>query len=139
MGGCPDGEQASKTAVETFELYLRDEKDSDGDLQEVILAAFGEANRRIEKHATGSGTTVVAAEVHEEWMRTYHCGDSGAILSPGERLFEADLPLRLVGMGAVENRDVADDSGHVGAGAGDEVGEQLRLLPLALEEAHLEA
>jgi serine/threonine protein phosphatase PrpC len=84
MGGCPDGEQASKIAVETFELYLKDETGADGDLDEVILAAFREANRRIEKHAEGSGTTVVAAEIGPEFLRTYHCGDSRALVV-GER------------------------------------------------------
>lgn len=80
MGGCPDGEQASKIAVETFARYLEDETGSTSDLQEVILAAFDEANRRIEKHAEGSGTTVVAAEFGDETIRTYHCGDSRALL-----------------------------------------------------------
>lgn len=84
MGGCPDGQQASKIAVETFVTYLSAEAESGGDLHDVILAAFDEANRRIEKHAEGSGTTVVAVALDGEDMRTYHCGDSRALLI-GER------------------------------------------------------
>ncbi len=79
MGGCPDGEQASKIAIETFQLYLAD-SDPDEDLHESIMAAFQEANRRIEKHAAGSGTTVVAAYYDGDMIRTYHCGDSRALL-----------------------------------------------------------
>ena len=42
MGGCPDGQQASKIAVETFELYLRDESNPKTDLDEVVMAAFND-------------------------------------------------------------------------------------------------
>ncbi len=80
MGGCPDGQQASKIAVETFELYLRDESNPKTDLDEVVMAAFNEANRRIEKHAEGSGTTVVAGLYDRGTLKTFHCGDSRALL-----------------------------------------------------------
>jgi len=84
MGGCPGGEQASKIAVETFCRYLEAETDPRADLRDVVLAAFAEANRRIEKHAEGSGTTVVAVEVAGGYVRSYHCGDSRALVV-GER------------------------------------------------------
>jgi len=84
LGGGPEGEQASRIAVETLqEQVLQYQGDCD-QLREVILSAIEVANEKIIALGGGAGTTLSVVELHGSWARTYHAGDS-MVLVTGQR------------------------------------------------------
>src|SRR5215216_1728393 len=80
MGGAQAGEVASNLAVET----LSEMAPSNGNVEEELVEAIAEANRRIHTQAqddrelAGMGTTLTAAFVHEGKITFGHVGDSRA-------------------------------------------------------------
>src|SRR5215217_7938941 len=80
MGGAQAGEVASSMAVETLSEMPPD----DGTVEEDLVEAITEANRRIREKAqddrdlSGMGTTLTAAFVHEGKITLAHVGDSRA-------------------------------------------------------------
>jgi serine/threonine protein phosphatase PrpC len=99
MGGHQYGEIASNTAVRTISGYvMRKFHNSlftlpslpvDESLQEIVQAAFAEAQRAVVREAPGSGTTVTAALVLGQQLTIAHVGDSRAYLLHGEHRMEA--------------------------------------------------
>jgi len=90
MGGHQFGEVASNTAIRTvagsilrkFHPYLFNLKPEplDESLQEIILAAVGEAQKTIQREAPGSGTTLTAALILGQQVTIAHVGDSRAYM-----------------------------------------------------------
>lgn len=88
MGGHQYGEVASNAAIRTvagyvlrkFHPYLFHVKTDtmDESFQEIMQAAVGEANRAIQREASGSGTTLTAALVVGQQITIAHVGDSRA-------------------------------------------------------------
>src|SRR3954471_3109211 len=80
MGGAQAGEVASGMAVDTLGQMQRD----DGNVEEELVRASNQANRRIhtkaqeERDLAGIGTTLTAAFVHEGKVTLGHVGDSRA-------------------------------------------------------------
>ncbi len=78
MGGAQAGEVASGMAVETVGRMTPD----DGNVEEDLIEAISEANRRIHEKAQGDrslagmGTTLTAAFVHDGKVTLGHVGDS---------------------------------------------------------------
>lgn len=80
MGGLPAGEEASRTVVQhLIESVSRVNRDGLS-VRETILDGIEEANDELLIQKKGSGTTLVVAEVQDNWLRTYHAGDSPIML-----------------------------------------------------------
>jgi serine/threonine protein phosphatase PrpC len=82
-GGMPGGAGASETAIRALAEGLAAVKPGEP-LRPVILDGFERANRAILDKGSGSATTLVVVEVEDGVMRTYHAGDSGALVT-GQR------------------------------------------------------
>jgi serine/threonine protein phosphatase PrpC len=83
MGGCPGGDLASQIAVERLSAEIEKGEREGIELRESILGGFDRGNRAILDMNAGAGTTVIAAEVEDNKIRTYHCGDSRALITGG--------------------------------------------------------
>ncbi len=79
MGGGPEGGEAAALAMACLDERLRDRK-SGNPLRTPILDAFEAANEALCAGGKGSGTTLVVVEVAAGSFRTYHAGDSGALV-----------------------------------------------------------
>lgn len=116
-GGHRFGEKASAIAIEELETQL---KGTDGSLAAVrlaILDSFESANTKILEMKVGAATTLTVVEVAYGYVRTYHAGDSFAMLQ-SER---GRLKHRTIGHCATE---LAVESGVVDHS--EEVDESLR-------------
>jgi protein phosphatase len=78
VGGGPQGAQASAFAMESIDRAVS--ADPEGGLRGAIVDAFEQANARILDAARGAGTTLVVVELVDGVARSYHAGDSGALL-----------------------------------------------------------
>jgi len=79
MGGAPAGGEAAALSMACLDELL-DLRAPDTPLRRVIVDAFELANERLLGQGQGSCTTLVVAEISAGTVRTYHAGDSGAIL-----------------------------------------------------------
>ncbi len=79
LGGLPRGQAAAACAVETLWGHVTVGELEPEHLRSAILDAFEEANRDIIASGNG-GTTLVVAEIQGDRLRTYHVGDSAAML-----------------------------------------------------------
>ncbi len=91
VGGLPGGGSAARLALACLEACLS----LDRPARDAILDAFEEANTRI--LGSGSATTLTVVELAHGGLRTYHCGDSSALVC-GQR---GRVKLFLVGHGPV--------------------------------------
>lgn len=80
VGGGPQGSDASRIAVEALESHLAS-TDDDSLLRARILDAFEHANSEIASLRAGAATTLCVAEITRGYVRTYHTGDSGILLT----------------------------------------------------------
>lgn len=78
-GGHPGGADASKAAVRALASAL--EKSRDGNRRDAILDGFEAANRAVMNLGIGAATTLAVAEVGRDWVRSYHAGDSGVLVT----------------------------------------------------------
>jgi serine/threonine protein phosphatase PrpC len=79
MGGAPSGERASRLAMEAIEAALGG-AEAGQDLRPRIMDAFELANRNVLDLRVGAGTTLVVVEITDGVVRSYHAGDSVAVL-----------------------------------------------------------
>ena len=79
MGGLPAGEQAARFALEALAARLA-LPDAATSTRAALVEGFELANQRVMENAEGAGTTLVAAIVTAETVRTIHAGDSEALL-----------------------------------------------------------
>ena len=81
VGGHAQGDAASRIAVETIcKALLSAGVTGNNDLNTSIISSMDKANRNIIKLGTGAATTLVLAEITPRYIRTYHAGDSVAML-----------------------------------------------------------
>ena len=78
-GGQANGQAASQLAIEALAEALRDWTDPTT-MRAPILDGFDSATRRVRQLGTGAATTLIAVEINDGVMRTFHVGDSQALL-----------------------------------------------------------
>lgn len=79
FGGCRSGEVAARIAVEELRSAVY-EAANRGELREAILNGFERANERVLALGVGAAATLVVAELLNASIRTYHVGDSAALV-----------------------------------------------------------
>ena len=79
-GGQPAGDRASEAAVRIFGLTVQRVALDGLPLREAVLQGFDAANQAVLDLGVGAATTLVAVEVEGETLRTYHAGDSRALV-----------------------------------------------------------
>lgn len=80
LGGRADGEQASRVAVEALAGEIRAAQGSQVMLRTAILNGIERANLEVMKLGSGAATTLAVAELNRNFLRTYHVGDSLAMV-----------------------------------------------------------
>ncbi len=78
MGGHPGGGDAAATAIEALDREVTAARARP--LRGAIMDAFERANRGLLEQGRGSGTTLVVVEIDAGTVRSYHAGDSRALL-----------------------------------------------------------
>lgn len=100
MGGHADGQQASQHAVRHLARCVKQALDAGHDLRKGILDGFEAAHEAIRALGNGAATTLVVAELDETRVRTYHAGDSMALVCGQRgRLHHRTVPHSPVGYG----------------------------------------
>jgi serine/threonine protein phosphatase PrpC len=84
MGGLPEGDKASAIAVNTLHDAVYAGCVSGISLRESILDGIEQANNTILSSTTGAATTLLAVEISDRHIRSYHVGDSKALVT-GQR------------------------------------------------------
>ena len=79
-GGEAAGVKASALALKTLAANLKRAANGDVKLREAILAGFEAANAEVSGLGVGAATTLAVAELEGRKVRTYHVGDSGALV-----------------------------------------------------------
>lgn len=79
-GGQPAGDRASEAAVRVFAETVRDGVAEGHPLREAVLQGFDRANTAVIDLGVGAATTLVVAELDGATLRTYHAGDSRALV-----------------------------------------------------------
>ncbi len=79
MGGGPEGGEAAALSMACLDDRLRRLGPGES-VRAAILDAFEAANEALCEGGKGSGTTLVVVEVDAGSFRTYHAGDSGALV-----------------------------------------------------------
>lgn len=80
MGGLPAGEEASHTVINCMIDSIHRIGPEGIGVREAILDGFEAANNEILDMKNGSGATLVVAEIQDDFLRTYHAGDSMIML-----------------------------------------------------------
>ena len=83
-GGYSHGEEASRLAVEAIEASVRNRDNTEEEMRTAILNGVELANENIRALGVGAASTLAVVEIADEWIRTYHVGDSG-IIATGQR------------------------------------------------------
>jgi serine/threonine protein phosphatase PrpC len=79
-GGLPAGRRASRTAVQTLEYSLQDSMSKTTLLRTAILNGIEAANSAVLALGTGAATTFTVVTIEGLLVRTYHIGDSEALI-----------------------------------------------------------
>ena len=79
-GGQPAGDRASEAAITAFGATVRDAVEGGLPLREAVLQGFDRANAAVMELGVGAATTLVVAELEGNTLRTYHAGDSRALV-----------------------------------------------------------
>lgn len=80
MGGTADGARAAAIAITRTVERLLVRSEGEGGVRNAILDGIEESNRAIRKLDLGAGTTILAIEIANGTLRSYHAGDSMAVL-----------------------------------------------------------
>ena len=83
MGGHAAGAQASALAVQSLIECVTSASGQSSLLRTGIITGFEQANERVQKLGTGAGTTLAVAEIGQDYVRPYHCGDSIVLVTGG--------------------------------------------------------
>lgn len=84
LGGMPEGEEASRLAIDSIAGVLSESREAGLPLRDALLNGIEQANRRVLGRGTGAATTLAAVEIAGNTVRPYHIGDS-LILVCGQR------------------------------------------------------
>lgn len=80
MGGLAGAPDASRIIIETMKNSLHETVDVESGMRESILSGVDSANEGILQLGVGAGSTFVAGEIIDKQLRTYHVGDSMALV-----------------------------------------------------------
>jgi serine/threonine protein phosphatase PrpC len=80
FGGQPAGEQAARLALQALADAVGRALEAGGTLRAGILDGFEKANEAVTDLGVGAATTLVALEIDDQRTRSYHVGDSMALL-----------------------------------------------------------
>ena len=80
LGGGPEGEKASRLALQTLRREIQATITDGVQLRTAILNGFEAANQEVLRSARGAATTLAVAEIREGVFRPYHVGDSVILL-----------------------------------------------------------
>ncbi len=83
-GGQPAGDQAAARAIHSLHASLDAGLKAKKPIREAILDGFEQANQRVLALGNGAATTLLAVEIHGNELRSYHVGDSLALVT-GQR------------------------------------------------------
>lgn len=78
VGGYPGGAEAASLTISTIIDQL--EKQPHAERREIILSAIEAANQELLDRGIGSATTLALAEINGTTVRSYHVGDSVAMM-----------------------------------------------------------
>ena len=107
MGGGRSGEKAAATALHALgEAIDEQRRAEDGLLRTAILNGMERANQAVIDLGLGAATTLSVVELHGRSIRTYHVGDSMALVT-GQ---QGKLKLKTVGHGPVA---MAEEAGFI--------------------------
>lgn len=84
LGGEAAGDRAAGLALAAIAGAVERAAAAGNSLREAILDGVETANREVQGLGVGAATTLVVAELNEGFVRTYHVGDSMALVS-GQR------------------------------------------------------
>ncbi len=76
VGGLPAAKRASNLAVQTICDYLSNADEEETRLRTAILDGIEAANQALLELGTGSATTLALVETRQDYVRSYHVGDS---------------------------------------------------------------
>ena len=76
VGGLPAAKRASNLAVQTIGDQVSNAEDGASRLRTAILDGIEAANQALLELGTGSATTLALAEIRQNYIRSYHVGDS---------------------------------------------------------------
>jgi serine/threonine protein phosphatase PrpC len=79
-GGQRNGAEASQIAIKCLSDALKKNAVDDNGLRNVILSGIENANQEILAMGTGAATTLVVVELNGRRVRSYHVGDSMALV-----------------------------------------------------------
>ena len=80
LGGGPEGEKASRLALQTLRREIQATITKGLQLRTAILNGFEAANQAVLQSTRGAATTLAVAEIREGVFRPYHVGDSVVML-----------------------------------------------------------
>ena len=80
FGGQPAGEQAARLALNSLAAAVECALAEGGTLRAGMLDGFEGANEAVSELGIGAGTTLVALELDGGRVRSYHVGDSMALV-----------------------------------------------------------
>ncbi len=83
LGGHSHGQHASRIALEALRRPVVSAAADTGRVREAILRGFDEANRAVLALGNGAATTLAVIEICGGVLRSYHVGDSGALVFGG--------------------------------------------------------
>jgi serine/threonine protein phosphatase PrpC len=100
VGGQAQGESASRLALEHLADCVAAARAEGHELRKGVLDGFEAGNRAIREHGHGAATTLVVVELDQGFARTYHAGDSMALVTGQRgRLRTRTMPHSPVGYG----------------------------------------
>jgi serine/threonine protein phosphatase PrpC len=79
MGGGAGGGEAAAEAIRALDASIA-KAAGGGSARAEIVDAFERANERVLGQGVGAGTTLVVVEIDGDGVRSFHAGDSGALL-----------------------------------------------------------
>lgn len=80
MGGLHAGEKASEAALKSLDRRVRADLAEGRTLREAILSGFEAANAAVGSLKLGAGTTLSVLQIEGRDVRSYHVGDSEALI-----------------------------------------------------------
>jgi serine/threonine protein phosphatase PrpC len=83
VGGLPGGREAASLALEALCAGVAEGLAQGAALREAVLSGMDRANRAVIERGRGGATTLVVVEIDGPSVRTYHVGDSAALVFGG--------------------------------------------------------
>ena len=83
MGGESHGEVASRLTVESLQAEVAALDGFEGMLRTAVIDGIERASKAVQENAAGAGTTLAAAEISKNSVRTYNIGDSVVLIVGG--------------------------------------------------------